>query len=383
MAVTNGNDNGKHGKKIKVLQFPVGNAYSGVTQYVLQNWKFIDREQFQFDFATLYKGKLHFEDEVVSQGCKVFHISCYAEENEEQFKKEVRSILSEGYGAVHLHTSFWKSFIVEKLAQEAGVPRIIVHSHNASTFGANNGEDNLTRHLKCVEKLDESIATDFWACSWKAAQWLYGDRIPKNKIVIQNNAIDLNRFKYSLSTSEKLKEEFGWKGNYVIGNVGRFAYQKNHEFLINVFRAVYGNNKNVRLLLIGVGPEKARIESLINQWGLQDVVCILERRNDVNELMQMMDCFVFPSRYEGLPIVLMEAQAAGCYCMISDAITEEVVLADGIKRLPLDEKVWIKRLTDLSRTTGMRYLENIEILQKKGYELRDQIKRIETGYESI
>ena len=100
-------------KKYRILQFPMANAYGGITQYALQNWRYIDKNRFQFDFATLSKTKVYFEDEVTAQGCKVYYISCYAEENEQQFSKEIKEILKKGYDVVHLHTSYWKSFLVQ------------------------------------------------------------------------------------------------------------------------------------------------------------------------------------------------------------------------------------------------------------------------------
>ena len=118
--------------KIKILQFPMTNSFSGVNQYVLENWRFIDKTRFHFDFATCCREKLYFEDEVTAQGCKVYHVSCYAEEDKQQFSKEIKEILSNGYHTVHLNTTYWKSFLVEELAREAGIPQIIIHAHNSS-----------------------------------------------------------------------------------------------------------------------------------------------------------------------------------------------------------------------------------------------------------
>ena len=116
-------------KKIKILQFPIANSYGGITHYALENWKWMNKEQFQVDFATMSK-KLDFADEITVTGSKIHYISCYAEENREQFIKEVNQILDQGYDVVHLHTKQWKSFLVEQICEERGVPRIIVHSHS-------------------------------------------------------------------------------------------------------------------------------------------------------------------------------------------------------------------------------------------------------------
>ena len=115
-------------KKIKVLQFPMGNSKDGVTQYALENWRFIDKSRFQFDFATLSKERLDFEDRLASQGCKVHYIACHAEIDREQFIRDMHKIFDESYDVLHLHTSSWKSFLVEQIAIERKVPVIIVHS---------------------------------------------------------------------------------------------------------------------------------------------------------------------------------------------------------------------------------------------------------------
>lgn len=369
-------------KKIKVLQFPMANVYGGITQYALQNWRYIDKTRFQFDFATLSKSKLYFENEVTAQGCKVYHISCYAEENEEQFKKEIKAIFKNDYDVVHLHTSYWKSFLVEKLAKEAGIPKVIIHAHNSSVLGEDHRKEDIDHHNQCVMQLDESIATDYWACSRLAAKWLYGDRIPAEKIVIQKNAIDVDRFQFQPEIAQKIRKELEWEDKYIIGHVGRFTYQKNHEFLIRVFREVHQQNPDTRLLLVGVGPERKKIEGMIINHNIRDAVQILEYRKDVDQLMQAMNCFAFPSRFEGLGIVLIEAQAAGCDCLASSAVPEEAVLTEHIERLPLIEEIWIKTILKMSKTSHLRYSENAIMVRNAGYDLKDQIKRIEEGYMS-
>ncbi len=370
-------------KKIRVLQFPMANSYGGITQYVLQNWRYIDKVRFQFDFATLCKDKLYFEDEVAAQNCMVYHISCYAEEDKEKFSNEIRAILANGYDVVHLHTSYWKSFLVEEIAKEMKVPKVIVHAHNASVLEADHREERIAQHNKCMSELKESLVTDYWACSRLAAEWLYGNKISPDRIVIQKNAIDIEQFRYNQKSAIKIRNELGWEKQYIIGHVGRFTYQKNHMFLIRVFKKVHEKNPNVRLLLIGVGPEKAKIEQTIREWNLQDCIKMLEKRNDVNELMQAMNCFAFPSRFEGLPIVLVEAQASGCACVVSNTITKEIELTDSMQILPLDEDRWINTILLQAESHNERYIRNADILREQGFDLKDQIMRIEEGYLGI
>jgi hypothetical protein len=140
---------------IKVLQFPVRNTGGGITQYALNNWKYIDKPRFQFDFATCDKQKLDFEDELAAQGCRVHHLSCYAEDDYARFCAEFNAILDGGYAAVHLHTSHWKSFSTEEIAAARAVPAVIVHSHNTGIggmpAGANLGEAMAVHNAKKQE----------------------------------------------------------------------------------------------------------------------------------------------------------------------------------------------------------------------------------------
>ena len=240
-------------KKIKVLQFPIAASKGGITRYVLKNWKYIDKARFQFDFATMSK-ELDFADELEKEGCKVYYISCYAEENEQRFINEFREILRKGeYDIVHLHTKQWKSFHVEKLAKEAGVKKVIVHSHSSGidTIDEHKRQTEILLHNRMKNELTEDMATDFWACSQKAAEFLFGEKIPQKRIKIMHNAIELERFRYNKTVREAVRKEFGIEDKFVVGHIGRFAYQKNHEFLIEMFAQLCEKEENAVLFLVG------------------------------------------------------------------------------------------------------------------------------------
>lgn len=182
---------------MKILQFPIAASYGGITHYILDNWKWIDREKFQFDFATMSK-ELDFADEILSAGSKIHYITCYAEENEKKFIEEVNGILDQGYDVVHLHTKQWKSFLIEKICMERKVPRVIVHAHSTRC----DADDTRVReietemHYKVKKLFSASYATDFWACSDAAADWLFGGQIPRNKIRIMKNAVEIKKFSF-------------------------------------------------------------------------------------------------------------------------------------------------------------------------------------------
>ncbi len=240
---------------MKILQFPIADSFGGITHYVLDNWKWIDREKFQFDFATMSK-KLDFADQILSSGSKIHYISCYAEDDSRQFAREIHRILDEGYDAVHLHTKQWKSLLVEKICLERKVPKIIVHSHSTQCDAddAHVRRKETERHEQMKKEFNSSLATDFWACSDAAADWLFGNQVPREKVRMMRNAIEVEKFSYHEKIRREVRQRLGVEGKFVLGNVGRMVYQKNHRFLLQVFSEVCRINENAILLLAGNGP---------------------------------------------------------------------------------------------------------------------------------
>jgi len=201
----------------KIIHFSLANNKGGITQYVLNNWKFIDKTKFQFDMVT-FGESLDFQSELEEEGCNVFYVKNRAEYNLKKFQNEILRIFSNGYDIAHLHTSYWKSFELEKLAKQVGIPRVIVHSHNTEVFDDIGREEKKRQHYNLLSALTPDIATDFWACSRAAAKWLYADKIPEERIRIVNNAIDVNKFTFSKQKRKeyrvktRLKKMRGLKG---------------------------------------------------------------------------------------------------------------------------------------------------------------------------
>lgn len=367
-------------KKIKILQFPIANSKGGITQYVLQNWKYINKSKFQFDFATMSKS-LDFADELLSNGSKIFYISCYAEDNENKFVDEFRRILVEGkYDIVHLHTKQWKSFNVEKIAKEVGVKKIIVHAHSTGIDTLNMEQRKREEQLHCSlrESLTDDIATDYWACSKLAADFLYGEKIQKKKIKIFNNAIDLSKFQYNEMVRKEYRDKLGIRDEFLIGNVGRFVFSKNQEFLLHVFEKVNRIRKDCKLLLIGTGEREISYKQYVSENGLEGKVIFLGYREDVHCWLQAMDIFTVTSRFEGLSIAAIEAQAAGLKCVCSDVLPQEVGVTKNIYFLPLEMDTWKNKILDLMNI--YERLDMSEVVSEAGYNIRQQIKVIEQAY---
>lgn len=368
-------------EKIRVIHFTIANTAGGVTKSVLELWKYIDREKFHFDFVTM-SDKLDFADELEKEGCKIYYLSAYAEDDLTLFTREVREIFSNGYDVVQLQTAWWRGFVVEEIAKEMNIPKVIIYGNNTDVHIRENQSREEARklHFKCREVLSENIATDFAACSEESAKWLYGDRIPKEKIKIIPYGVALEQYRYDADVRKRYRAELGIGNEYVIGHVGRFAYQKNHEFLIEVFREIAREDSHVRLLLVGIGELEDKIKARVREYGLEDKVIYTGKREDVDGLMQAMDIFAFPSRFEGFGIVLIEAQAAGLKCLTSKNIPEKARITDNIEFLELDKKVWTDSI--LKYKDGYVREDTYSIMERDGWGMKTYAEAFEKIYES-
>lgn len=361
------------------MQFPLAASKGGMTRYVLGNWKWMDKTKFQCDFVTMNK-HLDFEKEILLTGSKIFHISCYAEEDQEQFIKEFEEILKEDYDVVHLHTKYWKSFLMEELCKKHHVPKVIVHAHATDIINIADPikkEKELRIHEQVKKKFCEELATDFWACSELAADFLFGEQIARDKIRIMPNAIEISKFTYNQKNRDFYRKKYGLENSFVIGHVGRFGYAKNHEFLLRVFNDVLKRVNHARLLLLGTGELFTEVREYARTLQIEDKILFLGRREDIYNWYQAMDVFCLPSRMEGFPMVLVEAQAAGLPCGGSMAITQEVEISENMVRLPLLVSEWVKWILNCYSTVGKR--SRMQTIDSK-YDIQNQIKVIQEMY---
>lgn len=367
--------------KIRIIHFTIANTAGGVTKSVLELWKYIDKEKFHFDFVTM-SDKLDFANKLEKEGCNIYYLSAYAEEDLTLFTREVREIFTNGYDVVQLQTSWWRGFVVEEIAKEMNIPKVIIYGNNTDVHIRENQSREEARklHFRYREVLSENIATDFAACSEEAAQWLYGDRIPKEKIKIIPYGVALEQYRYDADVRKRYRAELGIGNEYVVGHVGRFAYQKNHGFLIEVFREIVREDSHVRLLLVGIGELEDKIKAKIREYNLENKVIYTGKRDDVGGLMQAMDIFAFPSRFEGFGIVLIEAQASGLKCIVSKKIPEKARITDNIEFLELDKKIWADSI--LKYKNGYAREDMYSIMEQKGWGMKTYAETFEKMYEN-
>lgn len=293
---------------------------------------------------------------------------------------DLRDILkSNKYDIVHIHSDVsYKMFVEGLAAKNMGVKRIILHSH---CTGIDRGHRIVKRiaHEICKPFLGV-LGTDFFACSKKAGKWMYTKNVNKELRVI-NNAIDCKKFSYNKEVRNECRSELGIEeGDILIGHVGRFMYQKNHEFLIEVFSEICKERKNAKLLLIGEGDLLETVKKKVGLLQLENSVIFAGVRKDVNRYMQAMDLFLLPSRFEGLPVVGIEAQAAGLPCLMSNEITKETNLFGLVHFLPLNESKsnWAKKCIELVNTTVRRNTYNNMV--EMGYDISDNQESLKDIY---
>lgn len=366
-------------KKIKVLHFTIANSGGGITKYALRIWNHINKDEFQCDYATMSK-KLDFANELVSQGCKIHYISTYSEVDPVKFEAEIDKILDEGYDVLHLHTGWWRGFNIENIAKKKKVPKVIVHAHNTDIhipIGMTRDEARQL-HYSWQRRVTPDIATDFWACAQNAANWLFGDNIPDELIKIIPNAIELDKFYYNEEIRVKYRKEMNISDNYVVGMIARFQYQKNHAFAISFFEKLVCQVNNAVLLLIGIGELENEIQNLIKEKNLVDKVVFLGLRTDVAELLQAMDLFILPSRFDALAQTVVEAQATGLKCIVSDVFPEEAKITDNIQMLNLDENLWVREAVKWSK--GYQRFDTRKEMRDRGFDISEQIRVIEKLY---
>lgn len=316
---------------MKILQVGLGNNPGGVEAFVMNYYRELSGQGISFDFVCMYE-KIAYEEEIKSLGGRIFYVPNVKKDYFGYVKQLRRVLEQEKYDAVHVNMLSAANIVPLRLAKEAGVKKVIAHSHNASAPG-------LVRKLmdKWNRPKISRYATVKLACGEAAGRWLFGDTAFENgEITLISNAIDVEKYSFSMEKREKLRRELGLPGKFVIGHVGRFDLQKNHEGLIDLFHEIVKREPQAVLCLVGDGGLRPQIEKKVQEKGLGKNVVFAGVRPDVEAFLSVFDVFLFPSLFEGLPFTLLEAQASGLPCVISDTITgEAAVIKERVKALSL------------------------------------------------
>ena len=329
-------------KPIRVLQV-IGIMNQGGAETMIMNlYRHIDRNKVQFDFVENENDGALFDEEIHLLGGRVFHCPRFTGKNYGRYRKWWMVFFNEHneYSVVHGHIGSTAAVYLKE-AKNQGITTI-AHSH--STY-INGLKQFLYRILSYPTR---NIADYFFMCSKQAGIDRYGQQAisDSSRAFLVPNAIDTESFRFSKSARNEKRKEFGIKENeYVIGHVGRFVDVKNHSFLLNIFKKATEDHSSIKLLLVGDGELRNSIEEKSVFLGINEKVIFLGNRSDVNKILSAMDVLVFPSKYEGLPFTLVEAQCNGLPCVVSDKVPEDSFLIKDliqIRTLNDGPHVWVE-----------------------------------------
>lgn len=326
-------------KPIRVLQIIGSMNLGGAENFLMNVYRKIDRTKVQFDFVVHKQGV--FDDEIKKLGGEIYYIKPLQKVGPIKYKKELKGIFdSKKYRIVHSQIDQVSGFIL-KVAYQCGIPVRIAHSHSSKNSNSFVGKI----YKSYLQKKINKYSTKRYACSDKAGKWLY----KRADFEVINNGIDINKFVFNANERKKMRKQYNIDDStLVIGHVGRFMDAKNHEYLIDIFNDYNKNvNANSALLLIGSGELKEKIILKVNKLNLNKNVIFLEGLTDVYRYYNMMDIFVFPSIYEGLPLTLIEAQVNGLKCLISKNVTSQCQITNKCEFLDINQssQIWANKIT--------------------------------------
>lgn len=359
---------------IRIAQMMTDMNFGGVEMVVMNYYRHIDKTKFQFDFYALEGSTLPQKDEIEKMGGRVYVVPKYTKLP--QYEKTIIEKFKENdYKIVHSHMNTLSVFSLFG-AKKAGVSNRICHNH--TTAGKGETKKNIMKYaLRPFAKL---FPTQFCACSKFAAEWLYGKN---SSFKVFNNAIDLEKYRYNEEVRKELRNELGIEDKFVIGHIGRFCYQKNHEFLVDVFNEVCKKRKDAVLLLIGEGELEDEIKNIVSNLGLNDKVLFLGRKADAYRYYQVMDLFLLPSRYEGLGMVAIEAQASCLPTICSTEVPVEAKVTDLVSFIPLSDSMdrWASDI--IKNSCKNARIDLMSELRKAGYDIKTEAENLADFYSSL
>ncbi len=365
---------------LMILGEPIANG--GQEKFLLNMLSHMDRGSVMFDVFSPFC----IENEATAAafrdlGCVVTALGLsFTENKKSNFTEGTERFLKDNkYSIVHIHSgSTYELMKGAELARAAGARRVIIHSHCG---GFADLRYRIIRLISFLPML--KYPTDYFACSHLAAKWKFPSPIIKSgKYTVVKNAVDLSVFRYDEQLRQSYREELGLTDKLVLGHIGRFALQKNHIKLMEIFAAVLKQRQDARLLLVGEGETFEQAMQKAAELGVKDKIIYLGIRSDVAALMNAMDVFVLPSFFEGLPIVGVEAQATGLPVVTSTGVTRELPiesLADYVE-LESSADAWAKRVIKASGTVRRSTADEIT---EAGYEITSAAWALQKTYEEM
>ena len=366
-------------EKIKVAQMIGSVVEGGVESCVMNYYKAIDSTRVEFDFFVDRDSKINDRKQIEALGGKVIITPHYTDIFRYiSFVK--RKFKENGYDIVHAEMTTL-NFIPLLIAKSADIKVRISHGHSTS-----NQKERIRNLIKNVLRpFSRWGANACFACSEKAGRWLYGDRYYNSgKVTIINNAIELERFRFSMETRQRIREKLAISPEtFVVGHIGRFCAQKNHAYLLSIFKGILEKRPDSLLLLVGEGDMMDETKALASSLGISDKVLFLGSQKRPEDFYNAMDVFALPSLYEGLPIVAIEAQTNGLPCFFSTEVTKEANLLDSTEYLTLDDpEEWKGKVSSVTFSEEER-LKGYSVMSETKYSIRKEAGKLLELYTSF
>ena len=361
---------------IRVLHCVAGLGHGGYESLIMNLYRNIHREKVQFDFVSSFPGV--YEKEIEALGGVIHRIPFITQKGPFVYTAALDRVLraSPRYPIVHSHMDKFSGLVMQRAAK-ADIPVRIAHSHNTKNEGGLAFQLVKDHYGRMVLPW----ATDLFACSKAAADWMFGAKAADARILF--NGVQPEAFAPDAAARAAVRAELGLAGDvFAVGHVGRFTEQKNHAFLLKIFAALHARRPDSALLLAGDGPLRPKIAEQARRLGLSEAVRFLGLREDVPALLSAMDCFVFPSLHEGLPVTLVEAQAAGLPVAASSVITDEVCITPLVRRMGLDEPAgeWAAAALELAGGGFAARRCPAGAIRAAGYDIADTARWLEEFY---
>ncbi len=374
---------------IHILHVLGGVNLGGAESRIMDLYRHMDRDRIQFDFLVHTDEKGYYEEEIARLGGKIFRIPRFRLYNFFSYKRAVKAFFAahSEFQVVQGHMTSTAAVYLP-IAKRTGVPVTIAHARSA---GVDKGIKGIvTRFMR--RNLSQK-ADYLFACSGMAALSVFGkSAVEQGKTVFIPNAVETSLFAYNEKKREEMRRKLGLEDNYVIGHVGRFHYAKNHEYLLQVFAQLceYGQSTpgqqgesvpDYTLILIGEGGGMDAVKRFAEELGIRDRVHFLGNRSHIYDYYQAMDYFVYPSRYEGLPGAVIEAQTAGLRCLMSDSICNEAVVTDLVHAMSISDSPdkWAEYIRKTGNYERRSHAGEVE---RAGFDVTGQAQAMTKFYET-
>lgn len=367
----------RESRRLRVLQVGMTRNLGGIETYLIEQFRHLDKSKIDYDFVNITgEYSICYEDEILASGSKIFRVVSRHKNPLLHYWQWFNILLQNKgiYDVIVLNTNSLEYVFPLVLGKIFGIPVRVIHSHNS---GFENKQGLARRLLVGMnKKLLAWSANLRFACSQFAGQWMFKD----NPYHVIYNAIDIHKYDADLIVREETRNALGLHTELTLLHVGRFSYQKNHSFLLDIFKEVHRIQPDSVLLLVGDTTEESEflteVKRKIKAYGLENVVRLLGRRDDVNKIMQAADVLVMPSFFEGLTVVGIEAQASDLPLLLSDTVTKELGLLPSTQFISLEAgpTAWAEAIVNSKQHNRQSRYEE---LKAAGYDIGNETERVE------